>query len=171
MNLRDELNAVTPRLRRYARALVTGSPAPNEVADDLVHATLKRALGVRFLGGAEDLTIRCYATITQLHRERSVGSRLSAAADARRPALVAGGVRQAKLSAGLLSLPLEDREALLLVVLEGFGHVEAARILRISRSALISRLAQARTALDQCLRARPVTRVRARTAPYLRLVT
>ena len=178
MDLRDELNAITPRLRRYARALTTGNPANSDLADDLVHATLMRALGARYRGGAHDLAIRLYATVTRLNRDVAiVGRSAKAAGGGRRPALVATTAevvttaRQSKLSAGLLSLPLEDREALLLVALEGFEHGDAARILRISRSMLIGRLTQARTALEAFMRARPAAKPRSRDVPHLRLVT
>lgn len=178
MILRDELNALTPRLRRYARALATGSPLPSEVADDLVQATLMRAIGARYVGGTADLAIRLFATVTQLHRESAMVGTSVAVAGAGRPSLVAGnaagsaiGGRHTKLSAGLLNLPVEEREALLLVVLEGFEHDEAARILRISRSVLMTRLTQARCSLDQFLRARPARKAPMRDVPYLRLVT
>ena len=155
--LRDELNSLTPRLRRYARALTSGTANPSELADDLVHATLMRALGARHIGAPAELLIRLYATVTQLNREIAVSSQQARAAGAGRPTLIATGpnfssARQTQLSAGLLGLSLEAREALLLVGLEGFGYAEAARILRISRSVLISRLTQARTALDAALR-------------------
>lgn len=177
MTLRDDLNGLTPRLRRYARALAGGSPAASVLADDVVHATLMRALGARQTGTASDLAVRLYATVTQLYREAALAGREARAAGAGRPALVAhrsnvpASARQTKLSAGLLSLPLEDREALLLVALEGFDHGEAARILRISRGVLITRLTQARKALDAHLRTRPIVVSRGRAAPHLRLVT
>jgi RNA polymerase sigma-70 factor (ECF subfamily) len=67
-----------------------------------------------------------------------------------------------------LVLALEEREAFLLVALEGFNYLQAARILKISRGVLVARLARVRAgqtgALD--LAVRP-----ARTRPsYLRLV-
>ena len=146
--LRKELNACAPRLRRYARALATGNPAASSLADDLVQAALMRALGARQLGTAADLPIRLYATVTHLHRETCAQTACGV-----RPALIAGTLapalaRQTRLSAALLSLPLDEREALLLVALEGFDHGEAARILRISRTILLSRLTRARRALD-----------------------
>ena len=175
VDLRDELNAVTPRLRRYARALTTGSPAACDLADDLVHATLMRALGARYVGG--DLTIRLYATVTQLHRELACAGSSAVAVSAGRPSVVSGTAggpsesRHGKVSAGLLSLPVEQREALLLVTLEGFDHGDASRILRISRAVLLSRLTQARTKLEDALKARPAARASRAAAPYLRLVT
>ena len=188
MNLRDELNAITPRLRRYARALTTGSPAPCDLADDLVHATLMRAVGDRTFSDRPfgdrassrpgELAVRLYATITQLNRETVALKRSSMAADASRPVLVTSApglplrARQTKLSAGLLSLSLESREALLLVTLEGFEHGNAARVLRISRSLLVTRLTNARTALETFMLARPGPKAQSATrdVPHLRLV-
>jgi RNA polymerase sigma-70 factor (ECF subfamily) len=179
--LRDELNALTPRLRRYARALVTGSPAPSDVADDLVHSTLMRALGARHIGAPSDLLIRLYATVTQLNRDVALSGQQVRAAGSGRPTLIVSGrnfssASQTKLSAGLMALPLEGREAVLLVGLEGFDYGEAARILRISRGVLVGRLTQARSALDSALRAAPNALGSQKTprpsgVPYLRLVT
>lgn len=180
MKLRDDLNAITPRLRRYARALVTGRPGGSDRADDLVHATLMRALGSRNLGMPVDLLIRLYATLTQLHRDIEVKEETAHGAEAN-PALVADAgmarapavVRQSRLTAGLMSLPLDDREALLLVALENFSHEEAARILRISRVTLVARLSRARAALEASLRvaAAGIPAPHSREAhTYLRLV-
>ena len=121
-----------------------------------------RALGARQIGSSADLAIRLYATATQLHREIAMSGGEARATGSGRPALVtshpkyigeANG-RQTKLSAALMALSIEEREALLLVALEGFDHGEAARILRISRAVLIGRLTQARTALDAQLQNR-----------------
>lgn len=175
MSLREDLNACAPRLRRYARALATGNPSGSTLADDLVHAALMRALGARQLGAAADLPIRLYATVTQLHREACEAGAPAQAGGMSRPALIAGALapaiaRQTRLSAALMSLALDEREALLLVALEGFDHAEASRILRVSRATLLGRLTRARRALDIGLAApsRPAPRPR---APHLRLVT
>ncbi len=174
-SLREELNRLTPRLRRYARALTTGHPTNAELADDLIHVTLMRALGARSVGAQSDLVIRLYATVTQLNREVAVSGRQAQAAGMGRPTLVTMGgsfptARQTKLSAGLLALPLEAREALLLVGLEGFGYAEASRILRVSRNVLMSRLTQARSTLDTTMSATPSQKP-ARSRAHLRLVT
>ncbi len=174
-SLRDELTRLTPRLRRYARALTTGHPSCSEFADDLVHVTLMRALGARNVGAPDDLVIRLYATVTQLNREVAVSGQQARAAGAGRPTLVSMGgnfssAYQTKLSAGLLAMTLEAREALLLIALEGFGYAEAARILRVSRSVLLNRLTQARSALDTAMRAAP-GRKPTKSRAHLRLVT
>ena len=58
----------------------------------------------------------------------------------------AGGSGPA-VARAMRSLPLELRESLLLVTLEGFSHVEAAEALDISLAALIDRLARGRAML------------------------
>lgn len=157
MKLREDLNALTPRLRRYARALMSGDPGGSERADDLVHATLIRALGSRNLGLHADLVIRLYATLTQMHRDiASDGHRGKTPAAAKptpfgtRPAATPASslVRQSKLTTGLMTLTLEDREALLLVALENFDHDEAARIVHVTKPVLLARLTHARTAME-----------------------
>ena len=171
--LREDLNALTPRLRRYARALATGGAGSSEVVDDIVHATLMRAIGSRHLGLPADRVVRVYATVTQLHREVAAAGRQALAVGVGGPS--SGSASQAarftKTAAALMNLPLEDREALLLVVLEGFDYGDAARILRISRGQLLGRLTQARVALDKQLATRPAPVPRARTGSHLRLVT
>ncbi|MGO8833143.1 MAG: hypothetical protein ACLQE9_10060 [Roseiarcus sp.] len=71
------------------------------------------------------------------------------------------------------NLPLELRESLLLVVLEGFAHVEAAEALDIPLATLIDRLAGARAMLAAGLSERAATSPapsQRRGAPILRLV-
>ena len=179
MALRDEIDAMTPRLRRYTRALATGCATPSSIADDLVQATLVRAIGARQLGSSADLAVRLFATVTQLHRDLAVSGRHAQAAGSNRPSLVSShpfteaasaAARRTKLSLGLISMPLEEREALLLVALEGFDHGEAARILRTSRSVLLARLTQARTFLETHLSTIPAGASRPNAVPYLRVV-
>ena len=76
------------------------------------------------------------------------------------------------------NLPLELREALLLVVLERFSHTEAAQALEIPLATLVERLARGRALLAAALTQRTATapnRARAqpppvRGAPHLRLI-
>lgn len=165
---------MTPRLRRYARALVSGGSNPCEVSDTLVHATLMRAIGARAIGSAVDLPVRLFATVTQLHRDLAPAERSEIAAGARRRPPT-GGVPAPmpvdRLAAALLHLSVEEREALLLTTLETFDHAVVARILRISRPVLFERLTRARTALGRSLgtQASAPTPTVSRV-PYLRLV-
>jgi len=162
--LRDDLNLCAPRLRRYARALVAGHPAPNEGADDLVQAVLLRATerGSASSPVGSELCLELYSLLTEWHRKRLATGKLAPpqTAHLEKENFYAGGPRaggklplaaapRGQLAAALLALPLEEREALLLVVLEGFSHAQAARILKVSREILVSRLARARQALGE----------------------
>jgi RNA polymerase sigma-70 factor (ECF subfamily) len=72
----------------------------------------------------------------------------------------------------LAKIPLEDREALLLVVVEGFSYEQAASILGLSRLGVASRVARARRQLDGPLEATLSGEAppRPRHPPSLRLV-
>ena len=83
-----------------------------------------------------------------------------------------GGMRDgALLERVVASLPLEWREALLLIVLERLSHAEAASVLEIPLTTLLDRLVRARATLSQFL---PISMSaaseRRRGAPHLRLV-
>jgi hypothetical protein len=71
-------------------------------------------------------------------------------------------------AAAVRALPLELREPLLIVVLAGFTHQEAASALDISLSALITRLTKARERV--VVLSRPLPAAAPRTAPHLRVV-
>jgi RNA polymerase sigma-70 factor (ECF subfamily) len=153
---------MTPRLRRYARALMSGHPGGSDGADDLVRATLTRALGFRNHGTHADLMVRLYATLIQMNRDVIAGgSKAAAFAKPSFPVHALGApaapvaARPGKLATSLMNLALEEREALLLVALDNFDHAEAARILRISRAAFLNRLTRARLALESQLRTQP----------------
>jgi RNA polymerase sigma-70 factor (ECF subfamily) len=181
--LRDDLNLCAPRLCRYARALVTGQPGASKIADDLVHAVLQRTweAGTALRLTGRDLHLHLYTLLTEWHRDRFAAARIGGKAHMEKENFSAGGPRVAgnlpvpdsprdKFAAALLSLALEQREALLLVVLEGFSYAQAARILKISRTVLTMRLACARAALSEI--PAPETSLRpAKARPsYLRVV-
>ncbi|MGH6837834.1 MAG: sigma factor-like helix-turn-helix DNA-binding protein [Methylocella sp.] len=183
MALRDELNLCAPRLCRYARALVSGQPGPSEIADDLVRAVLLRTweAGTALRLAGRDLHLHLYTLLTECHRDRLAAGRMGGKAHMEKENFSAGGPRAAgnlpvpasprdKFAAALLALALEEREALLLVVLEGFSYAQAARVLKISRTVLIMRLASARAALSEITVAKTPSRP-AKTRPsYLRVV-
>jgi DNA-directed RNA polymerase specialized sigma24 family protein len=82
----------------------------------------------------------------------------------------AGGVG---IAAAVRTLPLELREALLIVVLGNFTHQEAASALDISLAVLIARLTKARERLAALTRTPIVAETAgaaARTVPHLRVV-
>lgn len=177
MSLRDDLGLITPRLRRYARALSGAASIPGETADALVQRTLTYALQTGPLSPRSDTAVWLYSLLTQFHRDAE--NRLRGAAAAGESQSLYGGSIGDKtiahahlaadgLGAGLASLSLEEREALLLVVLENFSYSQVSHILRISRGVLIERLAHARTALTNAAGPKP-SPVPGRPS-YLRLV-
>jgi hypothetical protein len=83
-----------------------------------------------------------------------------------------GGMRDGPLLERVIAgLPLEWREALLLVVLERLTHAEAAAVLEIPLSGLVERLSRARAALSAALAASlKASPSRPRLAPHLRVI-
>ena len=160
MSLRDELKLLAPRLRRFARALAAGHPGESDYADGLVRAALLRTLELGGPRRLSDLNIHLYGLLVELHHEAAQSANLSASSAFENRGSQAGGVRASEipplcsrdaLPGALAGLTLEEREALALVVIERFSYVQAARILKISRPILISRLSRARTALGERL--------------------
>jgi DNA-directed RNA polymerase specialized sigma24 family protein len=142
MGRREELflrlETATPAARRYARALCPSSSAA--IADDLVHTALESVatrIRARELREGEAARLAVYKLLTALAREKSS----ALVADAR------VSLRQSPLLRGLADLPFEERAALLLVALEGFGYEAAGQIVAAPREALIMRLMRARAAL------------------------
>lgn len=148
----DEVERAVPALRRYARGL-TGHA---DRADDLVQDCLERALRKRGLFRPTGPVQAWLFTIMlnlyrndQRHRRRH-GEALPIA-DVEMslgvPASQTDSVALSETRRALASLPDEQREALLLVVLEGMSYAECARVLGIPEGTLMSRLSRARAAL------------------------
>lgn len=155
----DQLIAVLPRLRRFARGLA-GSAAE---ADDLVQAACERALarahqfqvGTRF----DSWMFRIVQTIWIDHlRARDVrkegaedeGLHIGSDESVRR---AEARLALAEVRAALRQLPNEQRTALLLVTVDGLSYKEAAEIADVPVGTIMSRLARARIALQAKLEA------------------
>jgi RNA polymerase sigma-70 factor, ECF subfamily len=145
-----------PRLRRYARALTRN----RERADDLVQDTLARALAKedRWQPGtnlrAWLFTIMHNQNVNTVRR----GVRESAAVDIES---VSSGLpattdttasrRMFELERALAQLPLEQRQVILLVGLEGMSYEESAGILGVPVGTIRSRLSRGRDGLRKLL--------------------
>ena len=160
---RQQLLGAIPRLRRYARSLVFDVGA----ADDLVQTALERALTHwHQFDQRRDILVW---TISIAHNafidERRRGARLSLVepdgadgeasphAHLDRVASDPGpdvGLRL-DLVAALGRLPLDQREALLLVCVEQFSYAECAEALAIPIGTVMSRVARGRSALRALL--------------------
>jgi RNA polymerase sigma-70 factor (ECF subfamily) len=153
----DQLIAVLPRLRRFARGLAGASAD----ADDLVQAACERALarahqfeeGTRF----DSWMFRIVQTIwiDQL-RAREVRKedgdvaeeRLGSDAAVRR---VEARLALAEVRRAVQLLPPDQRTVLMLVTVEGLSYKEAAAVADVPVGTIMSRLARARTALQRHL--------------------
>ena len=140
-----------PALRRYARALTRNA----DRADDLVQDCLERAISRRGLFRPRS-TVRAwlFTILVNLHRNglradrrRGAGVPLELLPDPAVAAPQPGHLALAEVARAIDTLPLEQKEALLLIALEGLGYHEAAAILGIPPGTLMSRLARARAAL------------------------
>jgi len=150
----DQLIAVLPRLRRFARGL-TGSAVE---ADDLVQAACERALsrahqfqeGTRF----DSWMFRIVQTIWIDHlRSRDIRREEAEDAGANVGTDEPGRLVEARLALNevriaLKGLPPEQRAALLLVTVDGLSYKEAAEVAEVPVGTIMSRLARARIALQ-----------------------
>jgi RNA polymerase sigma-70 factor (ECF subfamily) len=153
---RDDVEAMIPALRRYARALARDA----DVADDLVQDTLVRALRSErlFLGG--DIRSWLYTILTNLNRRRSLARRPQFTPLLDNNAEPSGTEAESRDIARALATLVEDqRSVLLLVMLEGLSYREVADIQGVPIGTVMSRLARARAHVKASLEGeRPVLR-------------
>lgn len=148
----DDIETLVPALRRYARAL-TGNA---DQADDLVQDCLERAIAKQSLWRPTGpLRPWLFKIMINLHRNERRRQRRSPEHEAldilpfepSSPATQGARLALAETAAALDRLPAEQREALLLVALEGMSYAEAAGVLDIPTGTLMSRIGRARGAL------------------------
>lgn len=154
VSVSDQLIAVLPRLRRFARGL-TGSAAE---ADDLVQAACERALtrahqfqeGTRF----DSWMFRIVQTIwidqlrardTRKEDREEEGVNIGTDEPGRR---AEARLALQEVRTALQELPAEQRAALLLVTVDGLSYKEAAEVADVPVGTIMSRLARARIALQ-----------------------
>lgn len=148
--------ALLPRLRRFAAGLSRDLAA----GDDLCQMTIERALKSRsqWAPGTR-LDSWIYRIMRNIWidevRSRSRRDRIFAPEDAGLSAGVEGG-QEARVELGHVEramerLPDEQREAILLVMVEGYGYREAADIIGCPVGTLTSRLVRGRDALQEML--------------------
>lgn len=152
MDFLDEIEKSVPALRRYARALTRNA----DRADDLVQDCLERAINKRGLwaptGPLQSWLFRILLNLwrNEARAQRRRGEHVPIDGLLVEPSVAApqpGRIALAEMSRAIDKLADEQREALLLVVLEGMSYEEAARILEIPIGTLMSRLGRARAAL------------------------
>ncbi|TRZ56034.1 MAG: sigma-70 family RNA polymerase sigma factor [Rhodocyclaceae bacterium] len=146
--------AELPRLRRYARALVSDRAG----ADDLVQDTLERALNKwHFWQRERALRPWLFSIMHNLHvdgRRRDGRVEFRDGEDLPQPIQRAeqfDALELRDLERALTLLPLDQREVLLLVGLEDLSYSEVALALGIPQGTVMSRLSRARIRLKQVL--------------------
>jgi RNA polymerase sigma factor (sigma-70 family) len=152
-----EMTACIPRLRRYARALV-GNPA---AADDLVQDTVERGWS-RIAEWRRDREMRAwlFGIMHNLHVDDLRARRLQTTAlddDMPEPAHMsnpAAGLEVRDMQAALDLLPVEQREILLLVGLEGMSYDQVAAALGMPLGTVMSRLSRGREKLRSLMEGR-----------------
>lgn len=148
---RQSVEVTIPALRRYARALTRDA----DLADDLVQDTLVRALRSEHLFHGGDVRSWMYTILTNLNRNRlrSLSRRPPMASiddnDAPDMSGPEGGGRD--IERALATLVEDQRQALLLVVLEGLSYREVAEVQGVPIGTVMSRLARARVQIKTFL--------------------
>ncbi|WP_404482139.1 RNA polymerase sigma factor [Novosphingobium sp. BL-52-GroH] len=150
----EELTALLPRLRRFARGLTHDAAD----ADDLCQQTVERALrsrqqwqeGTRLDAWVyrimrnqwiDEMRSRTRRSQTFSHEDEGVNVGMAGDRDAE------NRVELGNVDRALARLPEEQREAVVLVLVEGFSYKEAAEIIGVPQGTLTSRLGRGREAL------------------------
>jgi len=151
--IKRELVALLPRLKRYAHNL-TSSKAD---ADDLLQATCIRTLekSAQFKSGTEfdrwAFTIMSSIRSNYLRAESTRRGNGNVDADTAlvTDATQARNIFHDQVLTRVQELPIVQRQSLLLVYVEGFTYQEAADILNIPIGTVMSRIARGRASLAE----------------------
>jgi RNA polymerase sigma-70 factor (ECF subfamily) len=145
----ERLVDLIPRLRRYARALVSDRAA----ADDLVQDTLERAWAkLHLYRRGTDLRAWLFTVMHNVHVNKVRATRATDTLDDEMPELAqraaqGDGLVVRDLDRSIALLPADQRSVLLLVTLEDMSYEEVARTLGIPMGTVMSRLSRAREKL------------------------
>jgi RNA polymerase sigma-70 factor, ECF subfamily len=150
------LEVEIPRLRRYARALTRDATR----ADDLVQACLTRAVAKQHLWQpGSDLrawlfTIMHNQHVNDVRRSAREGNSVpveDVAAVLPVQSNVHAVLEMRDLERALAQLPMEQRQAILLVGLEGLSYEDAAKILEVPIGTIRSRISRGRDQLRRLM--------------------
>ena len=154
-NVHEQIVALLPRLRRFARNLTRN---PHD-ADDVVQIAVERAL-TRLDQWRSDARLDSWlfkivrnAWIDEI-RSRGRRDRVFVAAEAGDNVgsdPLATEIELMSVQSAMARLPEEQREAVSLVLVEGLPYREAAQVLDVPVGTLTSRLARGRAALQAML--------------------
>lgn len=161
----EELASHVTGLRRYALLLVGNSVD----ADDLVQETLTKVLAqLHRWQEVRDLRSYLFTALHNVHIDharRNSKLRNAIPIDEAMALLSSPATQQKRLelrdlTVALGKLPLEQREAVLLVGYEGMSYAEAAATLSVPIGTVMSRLSRGREALRQMTHRKPQAKLR-----------
>lgn len=157
---RDQLVAIIPSLRAFARGLCGN----RDLADDMVQDAMARAWAARqsYTPGSNFrawmfmiLRNHYYTTLRKNARmvswDPEIAERVLVAAPTQQD-----GLNVQDVQAALLKLPAEQREVLLLIGANGVSYEEAAEIMGCAIGTIKSRLARGRVALAALIEGPPI---------------
>lgn len=154
-DLRTEIVAILPRLRRFCMAIARGRDA----GDDLCQATIERALSRadQFIHGtrldswmyriAQNILIDAARRTRTRGVEVDVNDAYGLVGDDGLQ-ILEGRSALARAQAAMAALPDEQRMLMALVVLDGMSYKDAAETMDIPIGTVMSRIARARRAID-----------------------
>ena len=149
MRFEEELVELLPRLRRFARGLARSASD----ADDLCQAAIERALksreqwqdGTRLDSWMYRITRNLWIDERRAAGRRGVHSPIDEAAiqvAGDGAAEVEAGALRGDVDGAMAKLPDEQREVVMLVLVEGYAYREAAEISEVPIGTVTSRLAR-----------------------------
>jgi RNA polymerase sigma-70 factor (ECF subfamily) len=154
-NFHEQLVALLPRLRRFARNLTRN---PHD-ADDVVQIALERAIDrsdqwqrdarldswmFKIVRNAWIDEVRARQRRAQVFLNEEAGAEVGSETIEQQSTLMS-------VQAAMLKLPEEQRMAVSLVLVEGLPYKEAAEVMDVPMGTLTSRLARGREALQKLL--------------------
>lgn len=158
----EQIVTLLPRLRRFARNLTRH---PHD-ADDVVQIAVERALlrldqwrsGARLDSWMFKIVRNAWIDEVRSRGRRDKIFLVAEAGENVGVDPIAGEADRLSVKSAMERLPLEQREAVSLVLVEGMSYKEAAEILDVPIGTLTSRLARGREALQAMLGAEGETR-------------
>jgi RNA polymerase sigma factor (sigma-70 family) len=162
MNEAQRLVDLIPRLRRYARALVSDRAS----ADDLVQDTLERAWAkLHLYRRGTDLRAWLFTVMHNVHVNKVRSARATDPLDDEMPELAQRAAQGdalvvRDLDRAIARLPDEQRAVLLLVTLEEMSYDQVARALGIPIGTVMSRLSRAREKLRAMMLGQAATKLK-----------
>ena len=154
MRFEEELVELLPRLRRFARGLARHQSD----ADDLCQAVIERALksrdqwqqGTRLDSWMYRITRNLWIDERRAAGRRGVHAPIDDAVTqvaGEGAAHVEAGALRGDVDGAMARLPDEQREVVMLILVEGYAYREAAELLEVPVGTVTSRLARGREAL------------------------